>query len=186
MKKNQDTDIHEKLIEACRMGDRKAQFEVYKLYYKSMYNVSFRMLNNSAEAEDVMQECFLSAFQKIESYKGEVSFGAWLRKIVINRSLDLLKKKKALISIDAVSEIPDDSSSEEHVYYEGLNPKLIKESIQSLPEGYRVVLNLYLVEGYDHEEISEILNISNATSRTQYHRAKKRLAETLNELKAVS
>ncbi len=78
--------IHQGLIDACRHGDAKAQFEIYKLYYKAMYNSCFRILNNTQEAEDVMQEAFLSAFDKINSYKGEVSFGAWLKRIVVNRA----------------------------------------------------------------------------------------------------
>lgn len=185
MKMKKHIDVHQKLVEQCKSGSERARFEIYRLYYQAMYNASFRILNNTAEAEDVMQESFLSAFQKIDTFKGDVSFGAWLKKIVINRSLDAIKLKKSLISIENVSENLEDSL-EEPIYCEGLSPELVKEAIQRLPEGYRVVINLYLVEGYDHDEISEILDISNATSRTQYHRAKKRLAETLNEHKAVS
>ena len=173
-------------MKACAQGSRKAQFEVYKRYYKAMYNTAFRMLGNSMEAEDVMQESFLKAFQKIETYKGEVSFGSWLKKIVVNRSLDILKTKKALLSIDSVQEMSDEGSEEVTLRRDDLSPELVKNVIQELPEGYRVVLSLYLIEGYDHEEISSILNITESTSRTQYHRAKKKLATALESLKAVS
>lgn len=175
-----------KLIEACKKGDSRAQVEMYKRYYKAMYNIALRMLNDTAEAEDVMQESFLSAFQKMDTFSGTVTFGAWLKKIVINRSLDVIKARKALISLESVPELSDDNSSDNYLDYKELNIEMVKRAIFELPDGYRVVLSLYLVEGYDHDEISEILGISNATSRTQYHRARKQLAKKLNELKAVS
>src|SRR5674476_409697 len=94
--KVQFLNLHQDLIDGCRRGDQKAQFQIYKLYYKAMYNTSLRIVNDTMEAEDIMQESFLAAFEKIESYSGTVSFGAWLKKIVINRSLDALNKKKAV------------------------------------------------------------------------------------------
>jgi RNA polymerase sigma-70 factor (ECF subfamily) len=168
--------IHQKLIEACRQGSQKAQFQIYKLYYKAMYNVSLRIVNDEFEAEDVVQEAFLSAFKKIDSYKGEVSFGAWLKKIVINRSLDCLKKRKAKFEEvnERTMEIPDFGDTQAKV-----DVNTIKKAIKCLPEGYRTILSLYLIEGYDHDEISEILGISNAASRTQYSRAKNKLRELL-------
>jgi RNA polymerase sigma-70 factor (ECF subfamily) len=185
MKKNQHSKNPDKLIEACKTGDSKAQLEVYKLYYKAMYNISLRILNNGADAEDVMQESFLNAFQKLDTWRGEVSFGAWLKKIVINRSLDVIKTRKALISLDSVPEIAEEHE-EEYLNYRDIKPEMISNAISSLPDGYRVILSLYLIEGYDHEEISEILHITNATSRTQYHRAKRQLAMKFKTIKAVS
>ncbi len=168
--------IHQELIDQCRKGSKKAQFRLYELYYKGMYSVSLRILNDEPEAEDVMQEAFLSAFEKISSYQGEVSFGAWLKKIVINRSLDCLRSRK--VSFEEVNErtmeVPDDDGTPEQVDVE-----CIKRAIQKLPDGYRTVLSLYLIEGYDHEEISQILEISNSASRTQFSRAKQRLKELL-------
>ena len=172
--------IHQDIIDACRHGNAKAQFEIYKLYYKAMYNSCLRILNNTQEAEDVMQEAFLSAFDKINSYKGEVSFGAWLKKIVINRALDYLKKNK-------INNLPLDEKinklSEEEETHEGIEVKNnvteIKKAIELLPAGYRIVLSLYLIEAYDHEEIGEILNISASTSRSQYNRAKKKLIQII-------
>jgi RNA polymerase sigma-70 factor (ECF subfamily) len=175
-----------KLIEACKKGDSRAQVEIYKRYYKAMYNIALRMLNDTAEAEDVMQESFLSAFQKLDTFSGNVTFGAWLKKIVINKSLDVIKTRKALISLESVPELTEENGSENYLDYRELNIETVKRAIFELPDGYRVVLSLYLVEGYDHDEISEILGITNATSRTQYHRARKQLAKKLNELKAVS
>lgn len=176
----------EKLIEACRKDDSRAQLEIYKQYYSPMYSIALRILNDTAEAEDVMQESFLKAFDKIGTYRGEVTFGAWLKKIVINRSLDVLKTRKAMISLEKAEEPVSEEDGEPGMNYSGLEIATVKNMIRSLPDGYRVVLSLYLIEGYDHEEISDILNITNATSRTQYHRARKLLAKKLNELKAVS
>jgi RNA polymerase sigma factor (sigma-70 family) len=168
--------IHKALIDRCRVGDQKAQFELYKMYYKSMYNVSLRILGNSTDAEDAMQEAFLSAFRNMGSYEGKVSFGAWLRKIVINRSLDNLKKRK--VKFEEVTE-KNAGPAEDGTYPGEVDVKRIHQAIQSLPDGYRVVLTLHLIEGYDHEEISRILQISNSASRTQYLRAKNRLKEIL-------
>lgn len=170
--------IHQDLINACRQGNTKAQFEIYKLYYKAMYNSCLRILNNTQEAEDVMQEAFLSAFDKIDSYKGEVSFGAWLKRIVVNKALDFLKKNKINSlpldeKINQISVEEDENSEIEN------NVEEITKAIEQLPSGYRIVLSLYLIEGYDHEEIGEILNISASTSRSQYNRAKKKLIQIL-------
>jgi len=142
--------IHEELIERCKVNDRKAQFDLYKLYYKSMYNTALRILNDSAEAEDVMQEAFLDAFRKIDSYRKEASFGSWLKRIVINRSLDAIKRKKDLTSIDDMNgELPSEVKDED--YLEILTEKIsaIREGIHMLPDNYRIVMSLYLLEGYD-------------------------------------
>lgn len=148
-----------------------------------MYSVSLRIVNDDFEAEDVMQEAFLSAFKKIDTYKGEVSFGAWLKKIVVNRSLDYLKKRK--VKFEEVS----DKTAQISDYQMGtkeIDVKMIKNAIQELPDGYRVVLSLYLIEGYDHEEISQILEISNSSSRTQLLRAKNKLRLILKDKEVFS
>jgi RNA polymerase sigma factor (sigma-70 family) len=170
--------INQPLIDRCRTGDRKAQSELYKMYYKSMYSVSLRILGNATDAEDAMQEAFLNAFRNIDTYQGKVSFGAWLRKITINRSLDYLKKRKVkFVEVNERNAGPD----EEEPYLGEVDVKRIHKAIQALPDGYRVVLSLHLIEGYDHEEISQILHISNSASRTQYLRAKNKLKEILKK-----
>jgi len=183
MKSNRFLNVHEKLISQCKQGDRKSQFELYKHYYKAMFNTSFRIVNDLMDAEDIMQESFLKAFRNIDRYKAEVSFGAWLKKIVVNQSLDYLRKRKIELSVfedDFDLALEDESDSnwevENRVRYE----EVISE-IQKLPEGYRIITTLYLLEGYDHNEIGEILNISASTSRSQFNRAKKRLIENLNK-----
>jgi len=148
-----------------------------------MYSICMRIINNEAEAEDVMQEAFLNAFKKIDSYKGEVSFGAWLKKNVINRSLDHLKKKK--VKFEEINE-KTNQIADFQMETKEVNVQVIKDAIQKLPDGYRVVLSLYLIEGYDHEEISEILGISNSNSRTQYLRAKNKLRELLKDTEVFS
>lgn len=172
---------HLQLIEACKRGDQKAQFEIYRLYNAAMYNTTLRIVRDPDDAEDVMQEAFLKAFTKLKTYRGEVSFGAWLKRIVVNKALDFLRLKREQTSIDQVGEleeITEEDSEQVDVAYEA---ETIKKAIYALPEGYRIVLSLILLEGYDHEEVSGILNISNATSRTQYHRAKKKLIELLKK-----
>ena len=180
------THVHKELIESCKAGSRSAQFKIYKLYYKAMYNTSLRIVNDTAEAEDIMQESFLEAFRHLDSYTGEGTFGSWLKKIVINKSLDALRKNKESISIEEESlDFPEiiEENREEEIQYQVAE---VKEAITKLPEEYRIVLSLFLLEGYDHEEISEILNISNNSSRTRFVRAKQKLQKILKEKKYMN
>ncbi len=174
--------IHEDLIEDCRKQDKKAQFEVYRLYYKAMYNTALRIVNNTGEAEDIMQEAFLDAFRKIDTFKGEASFGSWLSRIVVNKSLDAIKRSHESKSIDDIEEAPDEiQEDEDYLAVLSYKVKSIRKAIHLLSDHYRVVLSLYLLEGYDHEEISQILNISNNLSRIRYLRAKRKLIEYLKQ-----
>jgi RNA polymerase sigma-70 factor (ECF subfamily) len=180
--------IHQDLIDGCKLGDQKSQFQIYKLYYKAMYNTSLRIVNDTMEAEDIMQEAFLSAFEKINTYTGTVSFGAWLKKIVVNRSLDLLDKRKEIFEdIELHTEIKDETDNETTINEE-LDVKVeeIKQAIEALPNGYRVILSLYLLEGYDHDEIAEIMSITNSASRSQLTRAKQKLISDLNEKRRIA
>lgn len=189
LKKNRKTleavyiDKHLDLVNQCRQGSRTAQFELYKLYVKAMYNVALRIVNHVAEAEDVLQESFLDAFTRIENFRGETTFGLWLKQIVINKSINQLRKRRAefvnIDDVDIAEEEKDDTA------YQDLRVNEIKEAVGELPDGYRVVLTLYLFEGYDHEEISHILKISENTSRTQYMRAKKKLNGLLEKRGAL-
>jgi len=170
-------------------GDRLAQKEIYRLYYKAMYATSLRILNDQAEAEDAMQESFLAAFLKLKTYRGEMNFGAWLKRIVINKSIDQLRTRKLRFE-----EFSDNTDITEDVKNNDLfepdesmlKVQKIKEAIKLLPEGFRVVLSLALFEGYDHEEIAMILNISESTSRSQLTRAKRKLVEYLRNIKYES
>lgn len=171
--------IHQDVIDRCKQGEREAQFQLYKLYYKSMFNTSLRIIGDPNDAEDVMQEAFLNAFKKLNTYEGKVSFGAWLKKIVVNRSLDYLKKRK--VNFEELDERLSDEVESPMMETHEVDLAKIKQAIFQLPEGYRVVLSLYLLEGYDHDEISEILNISNSSSRSQLLRAKNKLRKLLNK-----
>lgn len=174
-------DISGQLVERCRRGDSKAQFELYRLYANAMFNVSCRIIPDKMEAEDAMQEAFFKAFDKIDTFRNEVTFGAWLKRIVVNTCIDHLKPKRLLtVSIDdtpGLSVQPnDDECSPESV-------EEVKAAMQRLPEGYRLVLILRLLDGYEYEEIAEMLGIAQSTVRSQFVRAKQRLIELLNTKK---
>jgi RNA polymerase sigma factor (sigma-70 family) len=179
-------DKHYNLVVECKQGSKKAHYELYKLYSKAMLNTAFRIVDNLDEAQDVLQEAFLDAFARISDFRQETTFGLWLKQIVVHRAINLLRKRKMeLVSIDDEQiEIADEEydSGEEITY----RVEQIKAAIKELPEGYRVVLSLYLLEGYDHEEIGEILNINQNTSRTQFLRAKRKLIEILKYKGVVS
>jgi len=138
------------------------------------------MVDNKEDAEDIIQESFVLAFKNLANFKYESSFGAWLKRIVINKSINHLKLKRiALVPMDN-QEIP---LNEEHIEIEKkAEIEQVKRSIKLLPQGYKQIINLYLIEGYDHVEIGEILNISTSTSKSQYHRAKKKLIEIIDNL----
>jgi len=172
-------DIHKDLVEGCRRYDQKSQFQIYKLYYKAMYNTCLLIVKDPMEAEDIMQEAFLSAFEKINTFSGTVSFGAWLKKIVENRSLDFLKKNRPVFEELLDSRVA--YSTEDESFQEEIDAKVkkIREVIQTMPSGYRTVLSLNLLEGYDHGEIGEILGIDPNSSRSQFSRARGKLVEKL-------
>ncbi|MEA1878118.1 MAG: sigma-70 family RNA polymerase sigma factor [Bacteroidota bacterium] len=174
--------VHQDLLNRCRWGDQQAQTEIYNLYYKAMYNTSLYITKNEAEAEDIMQEAFLKAFKLLQSVKVESGFGGWLKKIVINKSLDAVRKQK--YHFDHVDEIKDntvDSGTFEETG-ESISDKIakIKRAMSQLPEKYRVVLSMNLLEGFDHDEISSILGITASTSRAQLSRGKQKLLQLLN------
>lgn len=150
-----------------------------------MYNTSYRILNNPGEAEDAMQDAFLDAFRKLDSYKAEAPFGAWLKRIVINKSLDTLKKKKEFALPDSIeNELPDTSIDEtEEGEINSMRVIEVKNAMEKLPAHYRIILSLFLLEGYDHQEIAEVLNISYANVRVRYKRAKSKLMEELQRSK---
>ncbi|AZJ31082.1 RNA polymerase sigma-70 factor, ECF subfamily [Tenacibaculum mesophilum] len=173
--------LHQSVIDACKNNDAKAQMQLYDLYCDAMYTVALRYVKDSFIAEDVMQEAFVKAFKNIDSYKEGVVFGAWLKRIVINQSIDYLKKRKLeLVSInEEITTVADDDNWNvaARISYQD-----IVNCIQQLKEKYRVVLTLFLLEGYDHGEISQILGISEVSSRTHLLRGKRQVQE---QLKAV-
>lgn len=167
------------IIDQCRKGQHLAQMQIYSTFYKRVYNACYRVLYDSLEAEDAMQESFRKAFSSLDSYRESVPFEAWLVRIGINTSIDKLRKRN-LETVDFNEninyDIVDSDDSEE---WEQILDRVeqVKTAITKLPESSRLIVNLYLIEGYDHEEISEILNIAPGTVRIQYMRAKQKLLE---------
>lgn len=143
-----------------------------------MYNTAIRILKDSFEAEDIMQEAFLTAFTKMDSYKGEVAFGAWLKRIVVNKSINQLRKNNRY-EMAKMEIIPEDEIEEESFETNKLDPKMILNTIQGLKENYRIILTLHLIEGFDYEEIQQILNYTNENVRTTILRAKNKLKQVL-------
>lgn len=168
------------IIEKCKQNNRAAQLQIYNQYCDGMYAVAMRFVKDSMEAEDIVQESFIKAFAKLHQYKAEVTFGAWLKRIVINKSIDLLKSKKQhLLQLEEVHLKVVDDNDDNWFVEDTITLDEVKEAIKKLPEKYKYVVMLYLVEGYDHQEISEILSISEVASRTQLSRGKVKLKELL-------
>jgi RNA polymerase sigma-70 factor (ECF subfamily) len=169
---------HRDIVEKCKGGCRQSQFELYRLYSKAMYNICLRMVRNELDAEDLLQNSFVDVFSKLHTFRYQSSVGAWIKRIVVNNSINFLKKRRLKIEelddkFHAIKE--DDDDVKLH-----LNVPAFNEALMKLPDGYRIVFTLYLMEGYDHKEIASILNISEATSKSQYSRAKKKLRELLS------
>jgi RNA polymerase sigma factor (sigma-70 family) len=171
---------HRDLVEKCKRGERQAQFELYRLFAKGMYNVCLRMLNNDQDAEDVLQNAFLDIFTKLDTFRYESSIGAWIKRIVVNNCINFLKRNR--MAFEELSRQHQDVSATEEDHAstpEGLSVEAVRHALMDLPDGYRVVFSLYALEGYDHQEIGEILNITEATSKSQYSRARKKMKEIL-------
>lgn len=177
------------LLSQCLKGEQSAQFEIYKCYYKAMYNTALRILNDSFEAEDIMQESFLTAFSKLGTFKSEskfgnenVPFGSWLKRIVVNKSLTQLKKNKRIESWNDENETISNLKVIDNVEANYKSPKVerVFEAIKNLKKNYNVVLTLSLIEGFDNEEIAQILNINNQLVRTTISRAKNKLRKELS------
>jgi RNA polymerase sigma-70 factor (ECF subfamily) len=168
------------IVEKCKQNDRKAQLKLYNQYCDGMFTVAMRFVKDTMEAEDVVQEAFIKAFSKLHQYKAEVTFGAWLKRIVINKSIDLLKSKKQMLELDEVHlKVIDSDYEDEWLVDDAITLDEVKKAIYQLPDKYQYVVMLYLIEGYDHQEIAEILNITEVASRTQLSRGKAKLKELL-------
>ena len=176
----------EDLIARCQKQEHRAQLEVYKKYYKAMYNTALRIVKDSAEAEDIMQEGFIKAFSKINTFEGKSTLGAWLKKIVVNLSINAYNKKIKYVQVSYNDEFKNelDEGAEIGITEEEENKCKIQhilKKFESLKESYRVILTLHLIEGYDYEEICEILKLSPANCRTTISRAKEQLRKILSE-----
>ena len=170
------------LLQRCNNGDQLAQMEVYNRYYKAMYNTAVRIVKDEMEAEDIMQESFLNAFTKLQTFKGEVTFGAWLKRIVINNSIYHYRKQKKrnevalenlMYKVEDTDAVVTDHSSTER------KAQKVMEAMTRLKDNYRISLTLHLIEGYDYEEISGIMDISYANCRTTISRSKDSLRKKM-------
>lgn len=170
------------LIHKCLDGDRKAQYELYQQYNKAMFNICMRITNDYNEAQDVLQDAFVNAFKHLGTFKGESTFGAWLKRVVVNTAIQHMKKKKLDVVplADRHNRTPDEPTQTENPEVK-LQADQVRRAVQKLPDGYRVVLSLYLFEGYDHAEIADILGITESTSKSQFNRAKTKLKTILCE-----
>ena len=171
-------DIHKSIIEACKQGNESARYQLYQLYAKAMFNICYRMMNHREEAEDMLQEAFTQAFMKMETFRYESSFGSWLKRIVVNTCINAMNKRK--VDLTYCEEVYSGDVAEEKTDYEPeYTVEKVNRAMEQLPDGSRMIFSLYLLEGYDHGEIAGILNISESTSKSQYMRAKRRVAEIL-------
>ncbi len=172
--------IHKHLIERCQQGDSNAQEQIYKLYAGAMYNICRRFLGNEDDAKDILQESFMDVFKKLPDLREINFFSAWIKRIVTNNCINVLRKKR--IETSELEENWDVGIEEEDDFdYEAFRIGRVKECIEMLPEGCKTVLSLYVFEGYDHKEIGEILAISESASKAQYCKAKSRIRKLLNE-----
>ena len=172
----------EQLIDLCKANNQQAQLEVYNRYFKAMYNTSLRIVKDSYEAEDIMQDSFLLAFTKLDSLKDPKIFGSWLKRIVINNSIYHYKKNSKYNNVpldDVIYKIEDTSDGLDSSELTSLKTNQVLENINTLKENYKICLTLHLIEGYDYEEIGDILNISQANCRTMISRAKESLRKKL-------
>ena len=172
----------EQLLQLCKSNNQRAQMEVYNRYYKAMYNTSYRIVKDSYKAEDIMQESFLSAFTKLDSLKEASMFGSWLKRIVINNSIQYYNQNSKYQDFpldDVMYKVEDEQGFVEDDELITTKASKIIETMKGLKENYRVGLSLHLIEGYDYDEISEILNISHGNCRTLISRAKDSLRQKL-------
>jgi len=176
------TIAYDELVERCKQGDSLGYSELYNKYAKAMFNTSLRIVNNVGDAEDVLQDAFVDAFRHLKDFRYNSTFGAWLKRIVINKSISLLRKKKLQL-VDIETTQVADRSDYETVDEVAFQYKVdeVRNAIQKLPDGYRAVVSLYLLEEIPQEEIGKMLGISHNTVRTQYHRAKQKLMGILKE-----
>ncbi|MBL4704631.1 MAG: RNA polymerase sigma factor [Flavobacteriales bacterium] len=179
---NTIVDIHKDLVEQCLEGRGGAFKALYDLYSRQMFSIAVRYLNDREEAEDVLQEAFTDAFKNLKSFRGDSSFGSWLKRIVVNKSLNRIKKRKLeftdlTTSDPLITGMEEEGTADEG--YPNLSVSQIQQAMNGLADGFRIVLTLYLFDGFTHSEIARQLGISEGTSKSQYMRAKLKLKELI-------
>lgn len=170
----------EQLIKECVSGNAIAQKEFYDLFAKKMMGVCMRYTNNYDEAQDILQDAFIKTFANLSKFGNKGSLEGWVRRIMVNTALDQYRKNKNRLSDIDVDTIDFKLESNDFII-ESINASDLLVIIQTLPEGYRVIFNLFAIEGYSHKEIADKLEITESTSKSQYSRAKKMLRKLLLE-----
>lgn len=173
------------IIDGCLKRDRKTQKELYNRYAPLFYSICLRYAKDRAEADDMLQEGFLKIFTKIEQFSRENSFEGWMKRIIVNTSITHYKQNLKHYYQDDITEIKETESAHFDNYDADFTKEELLGVIQSLSEGYKMVFNLYVIEGFKHKEIAEMLGIDVATSKSQFHRAKKLIQKKLAELSKV-
>lgn len=173
------SDRYQALIEACKARKGRAQRELYEALAPQMLGVCYRYARDLAEAEDMLQEGFIKVFQKMDAYEHKGSFEGWVRRIMVHTAIDLLRKRKHQMNETDIEAAQGEEVSEAIV--DRLELEYLFELIQRLPDGYRLVFNMYAIEGYSHDEIGAKLGIAASTSRSQYTRARNLLMKRIGE-----
>jgi len=170
----------EEIVKGCLNNDRKCQEMLYRKFSNTMYGVCLGYTKNKEEAKDVLQEGFIKVFKNIKNYSGEGSLEGWIRKIMVNTSIDFYRVRARKDHHIDIENIPDSQQVVDYSVLEIMSANEILNLIQKLPEGAKIIFNLYVVEGYTHDEIARILDISEGTSKSQFWRAKKLLQQMLS------
>ncbi|MCD4683806.1 MAG: sigma-70 family RNA polymerase sigma factor [Bacteroidales bacterium] len=177
--------VDEKIVEGCIAGKRRAQNQLYQKYAPGMFGVCLRYCKNIAEAEDILQEGFIKVFKNVKKYRKEGSFEGWIRRIMVNSAITHFNKNKIHFEEIDEEKMESPEEAETNETFAPVDQEILLNLIQNMPEGYRMVLNLYVFEGYNHKEISDILNISENTSKSQLSKARKYLKNKLEEINKV-
>lgn len=166
------------LINDCKAGKRKAQSVLYKKYAPSLLGLCMRYSKSKDEAEDVLQEGFVKIFSKIGDLQKSISLEPWMKRIMINTAINAYHKNLKHYYHQDIDDIQlEDQDDDVSVYMPEISPDLVLRSVQELPEGYKMVLNMYVFDGFSHQEIADELNISVNTSKTQLLKARRKLKE---------
>lgn len=169
----------DELITACKRGDVAAYTRLYELHSGSVYNTIERLIVHTGEAEDILQDSFVAAFQGIEKFRNTGGFRAWIKRIAINKSIERLRKRKVrFVELEQECDLQDEVTDEADFE---LTMTRVTAAIDTLPEGYRVIFNLFAIENLPHTEIAQLLEMETGTVRTKYHRAKHKILEALKE-----
>ena len=172
-------DVIDGLIKDCIAGNRSAQYRLYKLYSAAMFNICIRMVNDKTEAEDLLQEIFLKVFGDIGKFRGDCTFGVWVKRITINHCLSWLRKRK--LAFDDLGQVPEESLAEDAFEEDSITPEMVHESIKSLPDSCRIIFVMHQMEDYKHREIAAMLGVSESTSKSQFQHARKLLQNDLKK-----